>query len=281
MDRALVQRIVRVQERIAAAARRAGRDPAEVTLVAVSKMQSGETVAAAYAAGLRLFGENRVEEAGPKAQDVAARVAPNPPPAWHMIGHLQSRKAADVLPWASMVHSVDSVKLAARLSRALQTCSDVDGTVGAILGTNQIENWPPRPGTEALAGLSGQQAQPAEATTPREYPDRSILLEVNVSGEVSKQGFRPETLPAAVEALAALPGLRLAGLMTMAPIAEDPEAVRPIFAALRTLRDDLAHRFPALELRHLSMGMTDDFEVAIAEGATLVRIGRAIFGEQP
>ena len=259
-DRALAQRIVRVQERIAAAARRAGRDPAEVTLVAVSKMQSAETVAAAYAAGLRLFGENRVEEAAPKAAAVAAALAPNPPPAWHMIGHLQSRKAADVLPWANMVHSVDSVKLASRLSRSRQTRSDSDETADALPETNQM--------------------QPAEASIPRDHPAMPILLEVNVSGEASKQGFRPETLPAAIEAIAALPGLRLAGLMTMAPIAEDPEAVRPIFAALRTLRDDLAHRFPALELRHLSMGMTDDFEVAIAEGATLVRIGRAIFGEQ-
>ena len=113
----LQSRIAAVQERIAAAARRAGRDPAEVTLVAVSKMHSPEEVAAAYAAGLRVFGENRVEEAAPKAGAVARLVAPAEPPAWHMIGHLQSRKAEDVLPWASMVHSVDSVKLAQRLSR--------------------------------------------------------------------------------------------------------------------------------------------------------------------
>ena len=113
----LQSRIAAVQERIAAAARRAGRDPAEVTLVAVSKTHSPEEVAAAYAAGLRVFGENRVEEAAPKAGEVARLVAPAEPPAWHMIGHLQSRKAEDVLPWASMVHSVDSVKLAQRLSR--------------------------------------------------------------------------------------------------------------------------------------------------------------------
>ena len=256
VNQALAQRIERVQERIAAAARRAGRDPAEVTLVAVSKMQSAETVAAAYAAGLRLFGENRVEEAGPKAAAVARLLAPAPPPAWHMIGHLQSRKAADVLPWASMIHSVDSVKLAGRLSRAIQVASDE------------------RSGIEASAGLSGQPAQPAKASIP-------ILLEINVAGEESKYGFAPADLPAAVEAIAELPGLRIEGLMTMAPIVPDPEHARPVFAALRRLRDDLARRFSALELRHLSMGMTDDFEVAIAEGATLVRIGRAIFGEQP
>ena len=113
----LQSRIAAVQERIAAAARRGGRDPAEVTLVAVSKTHSPEEVAAAYAAGLRVFGENRVEEAAPKVEAVARLVAPAAPPAWHMIGHLQSRKAEDVLPWASMVHSVDSVKLAQRLSR--------------------------------------------------------------------------------------------------------------------------------------------------------------------
>jgi hypothetical protein len=228
----LQSRIAAVQERIAAAARRAGRDPAEVTLVAVSKTHSPEEVAAAYAAGLRVFGENRVEEAAPKAEAVARLVAPAVLPAWHLIGHLQSRKADEVLPWASMVHSVDSVKLAQRLSRLV---------------------------------------------TAEKLP---ILLEVNVSGEASKYGFRPEELPAAVEAIASLPGLALQGLMTMAPIAADPEDVRPVFAALRALRDKLTRSYPTLDWRHLSMGMTDDFEVAIEEGATLVRVGRAIFGER-
>ena len=228
----LQSRIAAVQERIAAAARRAGRDPAEVMLVAVSKMHSPEEVAAAYAAGLRVFGENRVEEAAPKVEAVAQLVAPVPPPAWHLIGHLQSRKAEDVLPWASMVHSVDSVKLAQRLSRF---------------------------------------------ATAEKLP---ILLEVNVSGEASKYGFRPEALRGAVEAVAALPGITLQGLMTVAPIAADPEDVRPVFAALRTLRDELTRSYPTLDWRHLSMGMTDDFEVAIEEGATIVRVGRAIFGER-
>ena len=159
----LQSRIAAVQERIAAAARRAGRDPAEVTLVAVSKTHSPEEVAAAYAAGLRVFGENRVEEAAPKTGEVARLVAPAEPPAWHLIGHLQSRKAEDVLPWASMVHSVDSVKLAQRLSRF---------------------------------------------ATAEKLP---ILLEVNVSGEASKYGFRPEELPAAVETIAALPDSRCKG----------------------------------------------------------------------
>jgi PLP dependent protein len=228
----LQSRIAAVQARIAAAARRAGRDPAEVTLVAVSKTHAPVEVAAAYAAGLRVFGENRVEEAAPKTGEVARLVAPAEPPAWHLIGHLQSRKAEDVLPWASMVHSVDSVKLAQRLSGFV--------TAGKL----------------------------------------PILLEINVSGEASKYGFRPEELPVAAETIAALPGLALQGLMTMAPVAAEPEEVRPVFAALRALRDELTRSYPTLDWRHLSMGMTDDFEVAIEEGATLVRVGRAIFGER-
>ena len=274
-EQALMERIQQVRERMAGAVRRAGRALEEITLVAVSKMQPAETVAAAYAAGLRLFGENRVEEAGPKAVAVARLLAPVPPPAWHMIGHLQSRKAADVFSWASMVHSIDSVKLAARLSRALQTRSNADGMASAVIAMNQTKN---KSGIEALAGLSGQQAQPAEASIPKRHPNMPILLEVNVADQESKYGFAAADLPAAVEAIAALPGLQIAGLMTMAPIVHDPELARPVFTDLRELRNDLARRYPALELEHLSMGMTDDFEVAIEEGATLVRIGRAIFG---
>jgi pyridoxal phosphate enzyme (YggS family) len=228
----LAQRIAVVQNRIEAAARRTGRDPSEIMLVAVSKTHGPEAVTAAYAAGLRVFGENRVEEAGPKAAAVAVLVTPDPPPAWHMVGHVQSRKAGDVLPWASLVHSVDSVKLASHLSRFCMAAG-------------------------------------------RELP---ILLEVNVSGEASKYGFTPAQLSEAIAAITALPALCIEGLMTMAPIVPDPEQVRPIFAALRCLRDDLARQFPAVGWRHLSMGMTDDFEVAIEEGATMVRIGRAIFG---
>lgn len=227
-------RIDSVRKRIEVAARRAGRDSAEVTLVAVSKTRSPEVVVAATRAGLHLFGENRVEEAGPKAEAVARLLAPAAAPTWHMVGHVQSRKAADVLPWAAMVHSVDSVKLAERLSRSC---------------------------VEAGSQLA-------------------VLLEVNVSGETSKYGLAPEELPGAVEAIAPLPGLRLEGLMTMAPIAADPELVRPVFTRLRALKEDMAQRYPGLIGRHLSMGMTDDFEVAIEEGATMVRVGRAIFGER-
>jgi PLP dependent protein len=233
-DSELKQRIASVQGRIAAAARRTGRDPADITLVAVSKTQPPEAVVAACQAGLHLFGENRVEEAIPKALAVERLLAPGTAPTWHMVGHVQSRKASEVLPWAAMVHSVDSTKLADRLSRS-------------------------------------------SAAADREL---AILLEVNVSGEASKYGLTPEQLPGVVEAIASLPGLRLDGLMTMAPIAADPELVRPVFARLAELKDKMTRRYPELTWRHLSMGMSDDFEVAIEEGATLVRIGRAIFDER-
>ncbi|MCU0509658.1 MAG: YggS family pyridoxal phosphate-dependent enzyme [Anaerolineae bacterium] len=232
-EQTLRQNIDRVLERIAAAESHAGRS-GQVALIAVSKTQPAETVAAAARLGLARFGENRVEEAGPKAEALAALALEGRMPLeWHMVGHLQSRKAEDVFPWASLVHSVDSIKLAGRLSRATR----------------------------------------AGVTLP-------ILLQVNVSGETSKEGFAPEEVPEAVRIIAALPGLRIDGLMTMAPIAADPEDVRPVFRALRGLRDDLARQYPLLSWRHLSMGMTDDFEIAIEEGATLVRIGRAIFGER-
>ena len=235
-ERTLRDNIERARERIAAAERRAGR-PGQVTLVGVSKTQPAETVAAAHRAGLCTFGENRVEEAAPKVEQVRALLTETTPAAaqrpveWHMIGHLQSRKAGDVYPWAARVHSVDSVKLAGRLSRAAPE--------GCIL---------------------------------------PILLEVNVSGEESKAGFRPEEMPAAVAAMATLPALRIEGLMTMAPIVDDAEQVRPVFRELRRLLESLARQHPGLPWTHLSMGMTDDFEVAIEEGATVVRLGRALFG---
>lgn len=233
-DDSMAERVAAVQARIMAAARRADRDPSTVTLVAVSKTQPPEIVAAAWRVGLRVFGENRVEEAAPKAQALAKLPGADGAMTWHMVGHVQSRKAEDVLPWAAMVHSVESEKLAHRLSRA---CVEAGRTL-------------------------------------------AVLLEVNISGEASKYGLSPGSVEAAAQSVAALPGLRLEGLMTMAPVVPDPEEARPVFAGLREIRDALARRRPELDLHHLSMGMTDDFEVAIEEGATLVRIGRAIFGER-
>jgi pyridoxal phosphate enzyme (YggS family) len=233
--KALEANLRAVQKRIAAAAGRAGRDPAEITLVAVSKTQSPQTIRIAYDLGLRDFGENRVGEAEAKVDRVPNDIT------WHMIGHIQSRKANRVMPLFSVIHSVDSVKLARRLDRL---------------------------------GVEGAEPTP-------------VLLEFNVSGEASKYGFDAErwaedaeqwsTVLAAVEQILTLPHLRVQGLMTMAPIVTNPEDARPVFVRLRQLRDGLAEAFPRVEWRHLSMGMTDDFEVAIEEGATLVRVGRAIF----
>ena len=230
--------LARVQERIAAAARRAGRDPDGIILVGVSKTHPPEVVEAAYLAGLRHFGENRVEEAAPKlramAEWIRAQKREADPPIWHMIGHVQSRKAEDVVGPYALIHSVDTVKLARRLDR--------------------------------FASAAG-----------RRLP---VLLEVNVSGEASKYGFSPAEVAAALAEITTLFALEVRGLMTMAPIVPEPERARPVFRALRALRDDLARRFPQVDLGHLSMGMTDDFEVAVEEGATIVRIGRAIFGER-
>lgn len=225
--------LARVQDRIAAAAARAGRDLSVITLVAVSKTRPVEALIAAYELGVRHFGENRVEEALSKLPAFKQAIS-DPAVVFHMIGHIQSRKAEDVATLFDRVHSVDSVKLAQRLARF----------------------------------------------TTKPLP---ILLEVNVSGEESKYGFdgaRRAELFDALETISQLPQLRLDGLMTMAPLVENPEEARPVFRALRELRAEIEVRYPALKLPHLSMGMTDDFEVAIEEGATLVRVGRAIFGER-
>jgi pyridoxal phosphate enzyme (YggS family) len=224
-----------VQERIAAAAERAGRDPSEIALVAVTKTREPEVIRTAYDLGLRHFGENRVGEAETKVGHLPDDIT------WHMIGHIQSRKAKRVVPLFQIVHSLDSVKLARRLDRF---CAD-----GAA----------PLP----------------------------VLLECNVSGEESKYGFsanrwaedgpQREKLLADIGEIVSLPNLRVQGLMTMAPIVADPEEARPVFVKLRELRDTLADAFPQIAWSHLSMGMTDDFEVAIEEGATMVRVGRAVF----
>lgn len=213
--------VERVRKRIARACQRAGRDPGSVTLVAVSKGQPVEAIRAAYAAGLRHFGENRIQEAVPK---IEAAKAAGIEAAWHLVGHLQSNKAKAAAPAFDVIHSVDSPKLLSRLDAA--------------------------------------------APAPR-----ALLLQVNVAAEPQKQGAAPGEVETLVEAAREAANLRLRGLMTIAPMVADPEDVRPVFRDLR----ELAERFALTEL---SMGMTDDFEVAIEEGATLVRVGRAIFGER-
>lgn len=226
-----------VKARLAEAARRAGRDPMEIRLVAVTKTQPVAVVEAAATAGLVEFGENRIEEAAPKMAAAPAHLR------WHMIGQVQSRKAREVAQAGFvLVHSVDSLKLAERLSRF------------------------------AVEAGSGPLA---------------ILLECNVSGEASKAGFpvwdnpvQWEALLPDLEKIMELPGVSVQGLMTIAPMVPTPEAARPFFRRLRELRDDLKIQLPQGDWRELSMGMTDDFEAAIAEGATLVRVGRALFGER-
>jgi pyridoxal phosphate enzyme (YggS family) len=233
----LAGRIAATHARIADAARRAGRAPEEVTLVAVTKTVPAETVAEAYRLGLRVFSENRVQEGSAKRAALTSLGLTDAH--WELIGHLQSNKVGAALASFDRIQSLDSLHLAEVLS--------------------------------ARAGM-------AERDVP-------VLLEVNVAGEASKTGFAPEALLEAARAVARLPRLRPEGLMTVAPIVQDAATVRPIFARLRALRDLLRREAPLADAdggwRELSMGMSDDFEAAIEEGATLVRLGRALFGERP
>ena len=259
----IAARIAAIHDRIAAAARRAGRPPAEVRLIGVSKTHPPELVAEALAVGLHDFGENRVQEAESK---IAALAADRARISWHLIGHLQTNKARRVAALFDCVHSVDSVHLARALDRYAAEQADTQ-THGQAGGQHN-----------ASLDLLGAQ--------PGRLP---ILVQVNVSGEASKEGFdlagwehdqaRLDAFLAEVEQLLALPRLAVSGLMTIAPWGSDPEQARPTFRSARRLRDELARHFGGGGAA-LSMGMTDDFEVAIEEGATLVRVGRAIFGER-
>ncbi len=222
LEHQIAMNIAAVRARIAAAAARAGRDPAGVRLVGVSKTFPAEVVAAAVRAGLADIGENRVQEAVAKR---AALDTAGLRPVWHLVGHLQTNKVKPALQTFDILHSIDSLRLAEALNR--------------------------------------------HATRPVD-----VLIEVNVAGESTKFGFAPDEVAEAVRHLQRLEHLRLRGLMTVAPQVDDPEQVRPVFRALRALRD-------ATGLAELSMGMTDDVEVAVEEGATMVRIGRAIFGPRP
>lgn len=233
-DERLAQRIAAIRARVTAAAMRAGRAPESVGIVAVSKTMPAEAVMAAAAHGLRIFGENRVQEAREKI--VAVSAAGLDDVRWELIGHLQTNKAARAVELFARVQSVDSLRLA-----------------------------------EALEARAAQM----ERVLP-------ILLEVNVAGEVSKTGLAPGEVVGAARTIAALRHLRPEGLMTVAPLGHETEALRPIFRQMRALREILRAEVPVEGgWPELSMGMTDDFEVAIEEGATLVRIGRALFGERP
>ncbi len=223
----IAENLACIRTRISSACERAGRCKTEVELVAVSKTYSVEMVEEAVAAGQLLFGESRQQEAEAKIMMLPDFLR------WHFIGPLQRNKARRILPRFEMIHSVDSLRLAAYIERIAGEC-----------------------------GLT-----------------RRVLLEVNVAGESSKRGFAPDGLDRDFEALCALCRIKICGLMMMAPFSPDPEASRRWFAGTRELRDRLAEKY-AIPLHHLSMGMSGDYEVAVEEGATLVRVGSSLFGSR-
>jgi pyridoxal phosphate enzyme (YggS family) len=225
----LRENLPRVQDSLANALRRAGRPEGEVTLVAVTKAHPVEALEAALALGIRDLGENRLEEMEGKVRDLGRNAA-----TWHMIGHVQSRKARQVVEVADLVHSVDSLKLGRRIS------------------SFSVER----------GGVT------------------DVLIQVNASGEEAKSGFAPPEAREAIQQLSELPGIRVRGLMTMAPFVEDEKVLRETFRALRRVQED-ALKIPTYTGTELSMGMTNDFELAVEEGSTMVRIGTALFGERP
>jgi PLP dependent protein len=226
--------IAEVQQRTVDASRRVGRQPQEVVLMAVSKTHSAERIREAYGGGIRVFGENRVQEFAGKASSLLDLADAQ----WHMIGHLQSNKAAKAAELFGAVDSIDSLKLAERLNAAAET---------------QNKKIP-------------------------------VLIEMNVGGEAAKSGVPPESRDFEDLLLAAprFEALEFRGLMTVPPFSEDAEDVRPYFRRLREIRDTIARRkLAAISMDVLSMGMSHDFEVAVEEGSTCVRVGTAIFGERP
>jgi PLP dependent protein len=219
-----------IRDRIAAAARAAGRDPAAIRLLAVSKTFSADFVRDAYAAGQRDFGENKVQEALQKQEQTAELEI-----RWHLIGHLQSNKARKAATAFSAIHSIDSIELLQRI--------------------------------DAAAAEHGSAPE--------------VLVQVDLAGETTKFGAPEADVPAIARAAAGCRAARLTGLMLLPPWFEDPEQARPYFRRLRELRDRLIQQgIDAARLSELSMGMSHDFEVAIQEGATVVRVGTAIFGKR-
>ena len=225
----IAENLEKIRERIAQAALDAGRDPAGVRLVAVSKTKPAAAVAEAFACGQVVFGENYVQELVSKSAELPEEIC------WHFIGNLQSNKVRQIAGLVYLIHSVDRLSLAREIDR----------------------QW----------GALGKSCD--------------ILIQVNISCEATKGGTSSRELLDLVREVATLPHLRIVGLMTMPPFFDDPEAARPYFRALKELaREVEAARIPGVEMRELSMGMSGDFEAAIAEGATLVRVGSALFGER-
>ena len=230
-------RLTEIRARISAAAQSAGRDPASVRLVAVSKTFPIESIAEAFAAEQRDFGENRVQEALQKIELALQKIDRSADQSirWHLLGHLQTNKARKAAPAFAMIQSVDSVELLHKLDQAA-------------------------------------------ADTP-DAPD--LLIQVDLAGETTKFGVPPGEMPRLFDAAATCRAARVVGLMTLPPFPETPEESRPWFRQLRELRDQWqASGVPASMLRELSMGMSGDFEVAVQEGATIVRVGTAIFGSR-
>jgi len=227
----IADRVAAVRERIARAAERAARRPEDVRLVAVSKTHPPEAVREAFAAGVRDFGENRVQEAEGKVAATADLAAAGL--RWHLVGHLQSNKAKKAVALFELVQSVDSVEVGTRLGRH---AAEAGRTLRA-------------------------------------------LVQADLAGEETKFGLGEAALLPALEALRGVPGLRVEGLMVLPPYVEDPEAVRPFFRRLRSLADT-ARAAGLLAGGELSMGMSHDLDVAVEEGATIVRVGTAIFGER-
>jgi pyridoxal phosphate enzyme (YggS family) len=223
----IAQNLAEVRATIAAACRKAARDPAAVRLVAVSKKVAPERVQEAIAAGQDLFGENYLQEARDKIAVLGRQVS------WHLVGHLQTNKAKPAVELFDLIHAVDRLKLARALSAAAAALSKV----------------------------------------------QDVLIQVNQAGEEAKSGVAPEAAATLLKDIMQLPHLWVRGLMTMPPWFTDPEMVRPYFKALRELRDRLQDDC-GLSLPELSMGMSGDFAVAVEEGATLVRVGTAIFGRR-
>lgn len=223
----LKDQLMEVEERIQAACDRAGRNREEVTLIAVSKTKPLEVLEEAYGLGVRVFGENKVQELTEKYEKLPKDIH------WHMIGHLQTNKVKYIVDKAELIHSVDSLKL----------------------------------------------AQTIEKEAEKHGCTADILIEVNVAGEESKFGVSPEEVIPLVEKISVFPHIRVRGLMTIAPFVDNPEKNRTIFADLRKLYVDIKNKnIDNVNVSILSMGMTNDYEVAIEEGATMVRVGTGIFG---
>ncbi len=223
------ERLAQVKERIRDAAIRSGRSSEDITLVAVTKTQSIETLELAYEAGIRTVGENRVQELNAKWPNFEDRFE------WHLIGHLQTNKVKYIIDKVVLIHSVDSLKLAKEISK---------------------------------------QAEKSGVVMP-------VLIQVNPAEEASKFGLATDEVVSLVKAASELPGIRIEGLMTIAPFVEDEAFLRQVFREMRQIFDFLkSQAMPGVNMKYLSMGMTHDFEIAIEEGANMVRIGSGLFGER-